>query len=95
MNTFDVLKGPHLTEKSLMIKEEGNHFVFKVHPDSNKYQIRHAVQTAFTVDVLKVRTMNVRGKKKRMGRFAGQRPDWKKAIGTLKQGQTIEYFEGA
>ena len=47
------------------------------------------------VDVLKVRTMNVRGKKKRMGRFAGQRPDWKKAIVTLKKGQTIEYFEGA
>ena len=95
MNAFDVLKGPHLTEKSLMIKEEGHHFVFKVQTDSNKYQIRQAVQTAFKVDVLKVRTMNVRGKKKRMGRFVGRRSDWKKAIVTLKEGQTIEYYEGA
>ena len=78
MNTFDVLKGPHLTEKSLMIKEEGNHFVFKVHPDSNKYQIRLAVQTAFKVDVLKVRTMNVRGKKKRMGRASASARTGKK-----------------
>ena len=95
MNTFDVLKGPHLTEKSLMIKEEGHQLVFKVHPDSNNYQIRQPVQTAFKVDVLKVRTMNVRGKKKRMGRFVGRRSDWKKAIVTLKEGQTIEYYEGA
>ncbi|MGA1599195.1 MAG: 50S ribosomal protein L23 [bacterium] len=95
MNIYDVLRAPVMTEKSVILKEEGNKYVFRVHPDANKYQIRQAVEQAFKVKVVKVNTMNVTGKNKRMGRFQGKKSDWKKAIVTLPEGQSIEYFEGA
>ena len=95
MNSFDVLRLPKLTEKTLQLKEGFNQFMFEVDPKANKIQIKESVEKAFKVEVLKVRTMNIRGKKKRLGRHQGRKSNWKKALITLKEGQTIEYFEGA
>jgi large subunit ribosomal protein L23 len=68
--------------------------VFEVHPDASKPQIRSAIEQLFGVKVTDVWTMNVRGKEKRMGRTVGRRPNWKKAIVKLREGDTIEIFEG-
>ena len=68
--------------------------VFEVSRDANKIEIRSAIQSLFKVTVTDVRTLIVRGKEKRMGRFSGQRPSWKKAFVTLKAGDSIEFFEG-
>ena len=68
---------------------------FIVSKDANKIQIKESVEKSFKVSVLKVRTMNVRGKKKRLGRHEGRKSSWKKALVTLKAGETIEFFEGA
>jgi large subunit ribosomal protein L23 len=90
-----ILKGPHLTEKTVIQKDTHNQVTFLVDRDANKIEIKRAVEGLFKVTVLDVRTINTLGKKKRMGRFAGRRPDWKKAMVTLKEGDRIEYFEGA
>ena len=95
MNIFDVLRAPKMSEKTLSLKEEANQFAFEVDQRANKIQIKESVEKSFKVSVLKVRTMNVRGKKKRLGRYQGLKSNWKKAIVTLKEGDTIEYFEGA
>ena len=95
MNIFDVLRAPKMSEKTLSLKEEANQFAFEVDKRSNKIQIKESIEKSFKVSVLKVRTMNVRGKKKRLGRYQGLKSSWKKAIITLKEGDTIEYFEGA
>jgi len=79
----------------LTLKEEVNQFAFEVDPRANKIQIKESVEKSFKVSVLKVRTMNVRGKKKRLGRTEGRKSSWKKALVTLKAGESIEYFEGA
>ena len=90
-----VLKTPHLTEKSVIQKEKSNQITFLVDRDANKIEIKRAIEKVFKVKVLNVNTINNRGKLKRMGRFTGRRPDWKKAVITLKEGDSIEYFEGA
>jgi len=95
MNIFDVLRAPKMSEKTLSLKEEANQFAFEVDQRANKIQIKESIEKSFKVSVLKVRTMNVRGKKKRLGRYEGLKSSWKKAIVTLKEGDTIEYFEGA
>ena len=95
MNIFDVLRAPIMSEKTLSLKEEANQFAFKVDQRANKIQIKESIEKSFKVSVLKVRTMNVRGKKKRLGRYKGLKSSWKKALVTLKEGDTIEYFEGA
>ena len=95
MNIFDVLRAPKMSEKTLSLKEEANQFAFEVDQRANKIQIKESVEKSFKVSVLKVRTMNVRGKKKRLGRYQGLKSSWKKAIVTLKEGDTIEFFEGA
>ena len=95
MNIFDVLRAPKMSEKTLSLKEEANQFAFEVDQRANKIQIKESVEKSFKVSLLKVRTMNVRGKKKRLGRYQGLKSSWKKAIITLKEGDTIEYFEGA
>lgn len=92
---YNVLLEPYLTEKVVFLKEDGNQVVFKVRPDSNKIEIKNAVESIFSVDVEKVATIKLKGKPKRQGRFEGKRADWKKAIITLKEGQKIDYFEGA
>jgi len=95
VNIFDVLRAPKMSEKTLSLKEEANQFAFEVDQRANKIQIKESIEKSFKVSVLKVRTMNVRGKKKRLGRYQGLKSSWKKAIVTLKEGDTIEYFEGA
>jgi large subunit ribosomal protein L23 len=68
--------------------------VFEVARDANKIDVRRAVESVFKVTVTDVRTLIVRGKEKRVGRFSGRRPSWKKAFVTLKPGDNIEFFEG-
>ena len=86
---------PLITEKSTHQKEGDNQYVFEVHRDANKVEIQYAVERLFKVKVAQVRTVNVLGKMKRLGRKYGKRPDWKKAIVTLKEGSRIDFFEGA
>ena len=89
-----IIKKPLITEKSTRQKEEGNQIAFVVDPKAGKIQIRQAVEKLFKVKVLSVRTMNVVGKKNRLGRFLGRKSDWKKAIVKLREGDRIEFFEG-
>ena len=95
MIIFDVLKAPKMTEKTLSLKEQTNQFAFEVNTRANKVQIKDCIEKTFKVSVLGVRTMNVRGKKKRMGKYQGYKSSWNKALDTLKQGDTNENFEGA
>jgi large subunit ribosomal protein L23 len=90
-----VIVRPLVTEKSMRLKEERNAVTFQVVPDANKVEIRQAVETIFNVKVSSVRTATVQGKLKRMGRFQGRRPSWKKAVVTLAPGHKIELVEGA
>jgi large subunit ribosomal protein L23 len=101
-----IIKRPLLTEKGTRLRDTGGQveapaeealeqkILFEVAPDANKIEIRQAVQKLWNVVVLDVRTQIVRGRERRVGRFAGQKPYWKKAIVTLKAGQKIEFFEG-
>jgi large subunit ribosomal protein L23 len=75
------------------LREKGNKFLFEVDRDANKLEIKNAVEQIFSVTVEAVRTQMYIGKTKRMGRSEGRRPSWKKAIVTLKAGDTIDLFE--
>jgi large subunit ribosomal protein L23 len=90
-----IIRRPMITEKSTRQKEESRQYIFEVDRDANKIEIQSAVERLFKVKVLQVRTSNVLGKVKRLGRRQGKRPDWKKAIVTLKEGDRIDFFEGA
>lgn len=92
MNHYDVLVRPIITEKGVTQKEADNTICFEVHRDANKTQIRQAVEKLFKVKVAEVRTMNNEGKLRRRGRFAGYRPDWKKAYVRLKPGEKAPEF---
>ena len=85
---------PLLTEKITHFQETENKYGFEVHPKMNKIDISKGIEDRFNVKVKNVRVMNVKGKKKRMGRFEGKRKNWKKAIVTLKKDYKIELFEG-
>ncbi len=82
-----------VTEKGTLIREAQNGYLFEVARDANKIEIKQAVEAIFSVNVTSIRTLRVHGKPKRVGRHEGHRPDWKKAVVTLKKGQTIELFE--
>ena len=82
-----------LTEKSNRLREGENQVIFEVHPDANKIQIKTAIQTLFGVGVVDVNTLNMRGKDKRMGRGYLKLRNWKKAIVTLKAGDSIQFFD--
>jgi large subunit ribosomal protein L23 len=84
---------PLLTERSTIVKEKYNQYTFEARTSSSKGDIKRAVEEIFKVKVLRVRTMTVRGKFRRFGRGGGYRPDWKKAIVTLKPGDSIELVE--
>jgi large subunit ribosomal protein L23 len=88
-----ILLDAMVTEKSERLKADENKYTFKVATGANKIQIRQAVERQFKVHVTAVRVMNQLGKMRRMGVFTGRRPTWKKAIVTLKQGETIESLE--
>ncbi len=91
----EIIRRPLVTEKSGQQKETNNQYVFEVRKDANKIEVQQAVERLFKVKVLQVHTLNVLGKEKRVGRKYGKRPDWKKAVVTLKEGDRIEFFEGA
>ncbi len=94
MQREHVLKRPILlTEKATRLREGDNKVVFEVALEANKAQIRSAVEELFSVRVTDVNTMVQRGKRKRMGRRVGPRPNWKKAIVTLREGDEIQFFD--
>jgi large subunit ribosomal protein L23 len=86
---------PLLTEKGAMLKDSGNQYLFQVDRRANKIEIKKAIEEIFGVHIISVRTIRMPGKRKRLGRFEGRRPDWKKAVVTVRKGETIELFEGA
>ena len=92
MQTYQVLRRPIITERATALQERLNQVVFEVARKANKNQIRDAVESIYGVRVDKIRTMIVPGKLKRRGRDVGKRPNWKKAIVTLREGDTIDFF---
>ena len=84
---------PVVTEKAMKLRDLQNKYVFEVAKNANKIEIGKAIEEIFGVGVTQVRTISVPGKPRRFGRFEGRRPDRKKAIVTLKQGDRIELFE--
>ncbi len=86
---------PLITEKGTLVTEKANQVVFRVRRAASKDTIRTTIEEMFKVTVLKVRTSNFLGKARRRGRTIGHRPNWKKAYVTLKEGDRIEFFEGA
>lgn len=92
---YNILICPIFTEKGSALKEKDNKVLLKVARDANKIEIKKAVEELFKVKVERVTTINCKGKKKRLGRFEGKRPDWKKAIVTLKKGEKLDFIEGA
>lgn len=92
-NAHDIIIKPIITEDS-MDRLADNKYTFQVAKDANKIEIAKAIEEIFEVKVAKVNTISVKGKEKRMGRYTGFRPDWKKAIVTLEGEKTIEFFDG-
>ena len=96
MKLTDVIRRPLVTEKTSILREDGKTIVFQVATAANKVEIKRAIQQLLGAKVASVRTSLVHGKTKRQGRFAGQRPDWKKAYVTLRDGEKLpEFLEGA
>lgn len=91
----EIIRSPLITEKGTLVNEQANQVLFKVTRDANKVEIQRAVEQFFNVKVVKVRTVNLLGKTRRVGRSMGRRSDWKKAYVTLAEGQRIDFFEGA
>ena len=89
-NYRDIILAPVITEKSSRIAETGNRIVFKVRKDANKTQIKQAIEKIYNVKVTKVNTLNVKPKKKRVGRYVGTTAAYKKAYITLAAGSQIE-----
>ncbi len=92
-NLREVIRRPLITEKATQLQESVGKYSFEVDKRANKIDVKRAVESMFDVHVVKVNTTSVHGKVKRMGRFVGRRSNWKKAIVTLADGQSIDYFE--
>ena len=92
--SYKIIKRPVVTEKANVAKEADNQLVFEVAVHANKVEIARAVEELFDVKVNAVRTQLVSGKRKRLGRHIGYTPKWKKAFVTLREGDTIDFFEG-
>ncbi len=93
-NPHDIILRPVLTEKAMQLKEKENKIVVEVARDANKIEIKKAFESLFNVKVKKVATVNVKPKKKRLGRFEGRTRAWKKAIVTLREGEKLDFIEG-
>lgn len=91
---YKVLLAPRITEKSTRLSENSNQYVFKVTSDSNKTEIKDAVEKLFEVNVESVRIVNVKGKSKTFKLRAGKRNDWKKAYVRVQEGQIIDFLGG-
>ena len=94
MDLYQIIKRPLITEKGMMKHEEDNTIVLRVDRRANKLQIKEAVETLFNVSVVKVNTLNVQGKKRRVRFREGKKPDWKRAYVTLQEGENVPFFEG-
>jgi large subunit ribosomal protein L23 len=94
MDIYRIIREPHIAEKANLVKEKHNQITLKVDKRANKIEIKNAVETIFKKKVLAVNTINVEGKKRRVGRNIGKKIDWKKAIVKLAPGENIEFFEG-
>lgn len=94
MDNHRIIRKPIVTEKTTQMMQEANQYVFEVDCDANKIEIAKAVEELFSVKVSSVRTYNFIGKQRRMGFHQGKRPSWKKAVVTLKEGETIPVIEG-
>ena len=96
MKITDVIRRPLITEKTSILREDGRTLVFHVAPEANKVEIKRAIEQLLGSKVASIRTSIAHGKIKRQGRFAGQRPDWKKAYVKLRAGEKMpEFLEGA
>jgi large subunit ribosomal protein L23 len=93
LHPYEVIVRPLITEKATILAGDRK-YAFQVDRRANKNQVRSAIEMAFNVSVTNVNTMNVRGKTRRVGRRHSRAPDWKKAIVTLAEGETIQIFEG-
>jgi large subunit ribosomal protein L23 len=95
MNEYDIVLKPIITEKSSLLKDNANQYIFEVHRDANKIEIKKAIEKLFKVKVLSVRISIMDGKIRKLGKFSGKRPDWKKAIIKVSPKDKITIFEGA
>lgn len=93
MNVHEVIRAPLVTEKAELARESHDTYTFEVDMRASKDDVRAALKKFFGVDAIDVRTAIVRGKIKRVGQTFGRRPNWKKAIVKLKEGQSIELFD--
>jgi large subunit ribosomal protein L23 len=93
MNPQQVVIKPLVTERSMTQRDEQNKYVFQVHQDATKPEIRKAIEELFDVKVVSVTTANVVGKMKRLGRYEGRRSNWKKAVVRVAEGQKIEIYD--
>ncbi len=93
MDPRDIILKPLISEKAVEQMGEGK-YAFKVRLDANKTQIKEAVEKIFGVTVVRVNTMRMHGKVRRLGKYVGRRSDWKKAVVQLKEGDSIKVFEG-
>ncbi len=90
-NVYDIIRSPLITEKGSLLQADQNKYFFRVDCKCNKKEIKEAIEKIYNVKVLKVQTMNVRGKLKRVRYEFGRTARWKKAIVTLKPGDSIEF----
>jgi len=91
VDKHNILVKPIFTEKGSFLKEQDK-YIFEVHRDASKIEIKKAIKELFKVDVVSVNTMHYEGKKKRVGKFEGKKPDWKKAIVTFKKDTAINFI---
>jgi large subunit ribosomal protein L23 len=89
---YTIIRRPLITEKGLSVKETEGTLVFEVAPNASKTEVKQAVESLFKVKVSAVRTSNVLGKERRRGKFAGYKPDWKKAYVRLKAGEKMPEY---
>jgi len=93
MSIYGVIRKPLVTEKTTLEKDAKNVIAFEVERTANKIEIKEAVEKLFKVEVTAVKTVNVAGKVKRVGRQVGKRSNWKKAYVSLKEGSNVDFFE--
>jgi len=90
---FDIIRKACLTEKGMLLQEKNNQVVLTVNPIANKIEIKRAAENLFNLKISKVRTLNMCGKSKRVGKHNGKTNDWKKAIVSLCEGQKMDFLE--
>ncbi|MEA3361044.1 MAG: 50S ribosomal protein L23 [Thermodesulfobacteriota bacterium] len=94
MDFYRIIRKPLITEKGTKQKEQANQYAFEIDRTANKVMVRNAVEEIFKVKVINVAVMNMKGKRRRVGKNLGKKADWKKAIVRLAPGEKIEFFEG-